>query len=90
MAKEWNRKFSELVNALEATKDQYLKGIITKERVKEITDELLSEMNEEELDAFLEYERERERQALESVENLKNEVAEAEAVLARRRKSHAP
>ena len=59
MAKEYDPEFSETVNAQEVLSHLYQKGVFKKERVEEIVRSLMAEMSEEQLDVYVEYQRER-------------------------------
>lgn len=61
MAKKYDRNFSETVNALEALSHLYQEGVFKKGRVEEMVRSLMAEMTDEQLDAYLEYQKERER-----------------------------
>jgi hypothetical protein len=85
MAKEYDPEFSETVNALEVLSHLYQKGVFKKERVEEIVRSLMAEMTEEQLDVYVEYQRERERQAVGRAEDLKKALSQLEAERDRRR-----
>jgi hypothetical protein len=86
MAKEYDRNFSETVNALEALSHLYQKGVFKKERVEEMVRSLMAEMTDEQLDAYVEYQKGRERQAADQAEELKNVLGDLEAERNRRKK----
>ena len=86
MTKEYDRNFSETVNALEALSHLYQKGSVKKRGVEEMGGSLMAEMTDEQLDGCVEYQKEQERQAADQAEELKKVLGDLEAVRNRRKK----
>ena len=86
MAREWDKKFSELVNSLELLGRVFGEGKLEGEPIQEAAREATKEMSDEQLDAFGEYMRQRLRQSQQDAKSLTDMIIEAKAELARRKK----
>jgi hypothetical protein len=89
MTVEWDQKFSAIVNELEILELAFVKakaaGSNTSSIEQRIQD-LMEQMSDEQLFAYGEYARERERQTDARVKLLRESLAEAEAELQRRKR----
>lgn len=86
MEKEWNDKFTQLVNELKALETLTASGAIGREKAASKVESLIGEMTEEQLQVYMEFAREQEKTAAAEVRRLQKEMIAMEKELARRRK----